>query len=73
MNKKFLSIITTLGWVMFVFFPDQVVGIFSNDATLNSIASYGLTITGLFFPIVGAQIVITNFFQAIGKSKISIL
>ncbi len=67
------TIITTLGWVMFVFFPDQVVGIFSNDATLNSIASNGLTITGLFFPIVGAQIVITNFFQAIGKSKISIL
>lgn len=67
------SIITTLGWVMFVFFPNQVVGIFSNDSTLNSIASNGLTITGLFFPIVGAQIVITNFFQAIGKSKISIL
>ena len=67
------TIITTLGWVMFVFFPDQVVSVFSNDATLNSIASNGLTITGLFFPIVGAQIVITNFFQAIGKSKISIL
>lgn len=67
------SIITTLGWVMFVFFPDQVVAIFSNDETLNTIASNGLSITGLFFPIVGAQIVITNFFQAIGKSKISIL
>lgn len=67
------TIITTLGWVMFVFFPDQVVRIFSDDATLNSIASNGLTITGLLFPIVGGQIVITNFFQAIGKSKISIL
>lgn len=67
------TIISTLGWVMFVFFPDQVVGIFSNDTTLNKIASNGLTITGLLFPLVGGQIVITNFFQAIGKSKISIL
>ena len=67
------TIISTSGWVMFVFFPDQVVSIFSNDVTLNQIASNGLTITGLCFPLVGAQIVITNFFQAIGKSKISIL
>ena len=67
------TIITTLGWTMFVFFPDQVVKIFSDDSTLNEIASKGLTITGLCFPLVGAQIVITNFFQAIGKSKISIL
>lgn len=67
------TIISTSGWVMFVFFPDQVVSVFSNDVTLNQIASNGLTITGLCFPLVGAQIVITNFFQAIGKSKISIL
>lgn len=67
------TVISTSGWIMFVFFPDQVVSIFSNDVTLNQIASNGLTITGLCFPLVGAQIVITNFFQAIGKSKISIL
>ena len=67
------TVISTSGWVMFVFFPDQVVSVFSNDVTLNQIASNGLTRTGLCFPLVGAQIVITNFFQAIGKSKISIL
>lgn len=67
------TVISTSGWIMFVFFPDQVVSVFSNDVTLNQIASNGLTITGLCFPLVGAQIVITNFFQAIGKSKISIL
>lgn len=67
------TIITTLGFVAFVFFPQIIVSIFSNDAELNRIAVPGLRIASSVFPLVGAQIVITNFFQSIGKSKISIL
>lgn len=67
------TVITTIGFVAFVFFPKAIVSMFSNDPDLNHIAVEGLRISSLVFPIVGAQIVITNFFQSIGKSKISII
>ena len=35
-------------------------------------AATGLRICILMFPLVGAQIVISNFFQSIGKAKVSI-
>lgn len=67
------TVITTIGFVAFIFFPQVIVSIFSNDAELNRIAIPGLQISSLVFPVVGAQIVITNFFQSIGKSKVSII
>ena len=39
---------------------------------LINMAATGLRICILMFPLVGAQIVISNFFQSIGKAKISI-
>ncbi len=54
-------------------FPGYIVAMFSDDYELNELAKVGLRITILAFPMVGAQIVITNFFQSVGKAKISIL
>ena len=43
-----------------------------SDEELIDIASRGVRIAVAIFPLVGAQIVIGNFFQSIGKAKISI-
>lgn len=65
------TIITTLGFVAGVFFPTQIISAFTPDKELQRIAANGLRISVLVFPLVGAQIVFTNFFQSIGKAKIS--
>ncbi len=65
--------VMSMGWLMSQLFPGHIVALFSDDSGLNGLAEAGLRITMLAFPMVGAQIVITNFFQSIGKAKISIL
>lgn len=64
--------IMSVGWLVGELFPGHIVALFSDDEKLNEIARAGLRISILMFPFVGAQIVITNFFQSIGKAKISI-
>lgn len=44
-------------------------GFFTGDATLIRVAAEGLRTVLLLFPVVGFQIVTTNFFQYIGKPK----
>ena len=64
--------ITSSGFLICELFPHAVSVIFTNDQELIDIASRGVRICVLMFPLVGAQIVIGNFFQSIGKAKISI-
>ncbi|MPN63070.1 hypothetical protein SDC9_210824 [bioreactor metagenome] len=46
---------------------------FSKDAPeLITLGSRGLRIDLIFLPVIGYQIVASNYFQAIGKAKISI-
>ena len=63
----------TVGWVLCELLPAPIVALFSDDRELNYLAEVGLRISIFFFPLVGAQAVITNFFQSIGKVKLSIL
>ncbi len=64
--------ITTLGWVVTRFFPDEISMLFTTDPSLVRIARDGFHIYFLFYPIVGSQIIIQNYFQSIGKPKLSI-
>jgi putative MATE family efflux protein len=64
--------ITTFGFIIGTFFPSFVVSFFTRDTELQLIAAKALRISVFMFPIIGSQIVITNFFQSIGKAKISI-
>ena len=66
------TIITTLGFIIAEFFPYQCARLFTTDKTLIDMSIEGIRIHMLAFPIVGCQMVITNFFQCIGKAKISI-
>jgi putative MATE family efflux protein len=60
--------ITTVGSLLCMIFPHAVAGIFTNDPTLLAIAEKALRITLLAFPIVGFQVVGSNFFQSIGMA-----
>ncbi len=64
--------ITTTGFLIGIFFPHLIALSFTNHAGLVNLATRGLRITVLLLPIVGFQMVTSNFFQAIGKPKISI-
>jgi putative MATE family efflux protein len=63
---------STFGFLLGTFFPNTMVSLFTRDVELQRIASEALRISVLMFPIIGSQIVISNFFQSIGKAKISI-
>jgi len=60
------------GWALAMLFPYQIARIFTTDATLIEMSARGLRWDMLVFFVVGSQAVTTNFFQCIGKVKISI-
>jgi len=64
--------LTTTGFIFGIFFSEISVRLFTTDEKLIQISSNALRIVIIMFPIVGFQIVISNFFQSIGKAKISI-
>ena len=64
--------VTTAGFLLGEFMPRLAVGMFTSDEELIRLAVEGMRIVFFCFPIIGFQMVITNFFQCIGKVKISI-
>ena len=62
------TIITTCGFLVGELLPTFVVSAFTTDNELIRLASQGLRITVLVFPIVGFQMVVSNFFQCIGMA-----
>ena len=64
--------ILLVGWGLSMLFPREIARIFTTDETLMSMAAQGIKIDMLVFFVVGSQAVITNFFQCIGKVRISI-
>lgn len=64
--------ITCVGWVLTECIPDQISSLFTSDRTMIDIARRAYRIYFMIYPVVGAQIVIQNYFQSIGKPKLSI-
>ncbi|MCH5328147.1 MAG: MATE family efflux transporter [Coprobacter sp.] len=64
--------VTTTGFLLSELFPETLVALFTDNEELAGIAHGGLRICTLAFSFVGCQIIITNFFQSIGKSQVSI-
>lgn len=64
--------ITSSGFVICELFPHAVASVFTSDEALIGMAAHGLRICVAIFPLIGAQMVIGNFFQSIGKAKVSI-
>ncbi|MGM9734691.1 MAG: MATE family efflux transporter [Prevotella sp.] len=64
--------VTTSGFLVAEFIPHLCVRLFTNDAVLTDLSVNGIRLMMAAMPIVGYQMVVTNFFQSIGKAKISI-
>ena len=64
--------ILLVGWALSMLFPREIARIFTTDETLIGLAARGIKLDMMVFFVVGSQAVITNFFQCIGKVKISI-
>jgi Na+-driven multidrug efflux pump len=64
----FATIVTTAVFLIGEWIPGSVARIFTADEELIALSAYGLRITVMFFPLIGAQIVIANFFQSIGMA-----
>ena len=64
--------ILLVGWTLSMVFPREIARIFTTDDTLIQLSARGIKLDMLVFFVVGSQAVITNFFQSIGKVKVSI-
>jgi len=64
--------IMVLGWSIGMFCPELVARMFTTDENLIRHSANAMRIVMLVFPVIGYQMVVTNFFQCIGKVKISI-
>lgn len=64
--------VATAGFIVTEAFPDTISHMFTTDAQMVAIARDGFRIFFIFYPLVGSQIVIQNYFQSIGKPKLSI-
>lgn len=65
------TIIVTIGWLVVQIAPELLIKIFNNDSELLGIAKTGLRVYLVAIPVIGFQIISSNFFQSIGKAKIS--
>lgn len=64
----YATAVTTFGFLVGMLIPELTVSIFTNDAELTALSARGLRITVIFFPIIGFQMVTSNFFQSIGMA-----
>ena len=63
------TFVTTFGFLVGMLMPELAVSIFTTDEELIRLAAKGLRITVVFFPIIGFQMVTSNFFQSIGMAS----
>lgn len=60
--------VTTCGFLLGELMPRLAVSLFTKDAELVRLAAEGMRITFVCFPIIGFQMVATNFFMSIGMT-----
>lgn len=73
MTVVIATLITTAGFLIGELIPTMAVSIFTTDQHLTRMASTGLQIVMLCFPIIGFQMVTSNFFQSIGMAQKAII
>lgn len=67
------TIVTSTGFLVGELIPELAVSAFTTDQTLTEMAARGLRIVVMFFPIIGFQMVTSNFFQSIGMARKAII
>ncbi|MGE5582024.1 MAG: MATE family efflux transporter [Bacillota bacterium] len=67
------TIVSFAGFIFVQLFPSQIIAVFSEQSLeLLKIGPLGLRIFLLMLPIIGFQIAGSNYFQAVGQTKIAI-
>ncbi len=67
------TVISVLSMVILQVWPESIVRLFNDDsAELKNYAVNGMKIVSLSMPIVGFQIITGNYFQSVGKAKLSL-
>ena len=70
----FATVIVIIGWIATRLFPEQLVHLFNKkDPDLIAFGVKAIQRNLMFLPVIGFQIVSSNYFQAIGKPKHSAL
>ncbi len=64
--------VACVGFALTELLPDTISSMFTTDRGMIQIARDGFRIFFIFYPLVGAQIVIQNYFQSIGHPTLSI-
>lgn len=67
------TVVTTAGFLIGELIPELAVKAFTTDPTLVSSGAKGMRIIVMCFPIIGFQMVTSNFFQSIGMAKKAII
>ncbi len=67
------TIISTVGFLFLMIFPEFFISIFNSDVQLIEIGKKALRIIVLAFPLIGFQIVGASLFQAVGKAVPSLI
>lgn len=68
------TILGTALWVLILAFAPQIIGFFGiKDEALVELAAFALRVNLIFLPIIGFQIVGSNYFQATGQPAKSII
>ncbi len=67
------TIVAIAAFIIVELFPGSIIRLFNHDdPQLYSIGIYGLRIFVMMLPFVGWQVICSNYFQSIGKAKISL-
>ncbi|MGM0214791.1 MATE family efflux transporter [Enterococcus sp. AZ109] len=65
--------IVVIGWIVTRVAPELLVSMFNRDPELMSFSSFALKAWFTCLPVIGFQIVASNYFQATGKTTIAII
>ena len=65
----FATLVTTFAFLLAQLKPEWIAHVFTTDEELIRLSVYGMRISVMVFPLIGAQMVITHFFQSIGMAK----
>ncbi len=72
-TAKLAVLIMTFCFLFGMFLPKAAAGIFTHDEELVNLSARALRIMTLVFPIVGFQMIATNFFQSLGMVRKSVI
>ena len=70
---KYATVVTCTGFLIAMLVPHQAASIFTSDKELIDLSAKGLRMLTLSYPLVGFQMVASNFFQCLGMVNKAIL